>query len=373
MTCRLLVRAPGETQLVPRGLDELDVHATTGALLWLDVQTSDSDEIDRLGARFGFDAAAIEDVLDVEQLPKFELYDDHLFVVVHALISADDRIDTHEVDCFLRENLLVTVHSEPVVGVDWLWQAVQTYPHLVEHGAEELFAQLSEVIGRRYLEVLDELERRVDELSDRALAADQQVLAEIQVLRREESTIRRVLRPQRLMIAALRSNGQAMIGRDAMRILTDAYDVHNLVVESLATTRGLLTDTLDTYRGASSERQASATTVLTVYAAILLPLSLITSWYGMNVANLPASDSRTGWIVVTVAMVAIAVVSWVLFVRAGIVRRPRLSRPTVIVRGLTTAAMAPVRPFTMLWRPASHRLSNGSVGRSVLRNRRSGP
>ena len=212
-------------------------------------------------------------------------------------MSDDDRIDTHEVDCFIRDELLVTVHSQPVVGLEWLWDAVQSFPHLAEHGAPELFAQLSEVMGRRYLEVLDEFERQVDDLSDRALAADQQVLAEIQVLRREEATIRRALRPQRLVISALRVNQFAQLTPHAQRILTDAYDVHNLVVETLSSTRGLLTETLDTYRGASAERQASAAALLTVYAAILLPLSLITSWYGMNTAQPPPvpTDRGVGW------------------------------------------------------------------------------
>ena len=353
MSYRLLVRGPGQSQLAPRQLDELGTLADlpAGSLLWLDVETREAEEMDELGDWFGFAPAAIEDVIDVEQLPKYELFDDHLFVVLHALISADDRIDTHEVDCFISEGLLVTVHSEPVVGLEWLWEAVQTYPHLAEHGASELFAQLSEVMGRRYLEILDEFERRVDDLSDPALAADQSVLADIQLLRREEATIRRVLRPQRVVVAGLRSNPPHLLGREAVAILADSYDIHNLVVESLALTRGLLTDTLDTYRGASAERQAAATTVLTVYAAIVLPLSLITSWYGMNMSNLPGAGRTWGWPVVTLAMVGVGVISWVWFVRAGMVGRPRLRGQRALDPGLARAARAPVRPFTMLWRP----------------------
>ena len=352
MTYRLLARGPGEANLSPCDLDDFDAQELAGSLLWLDVQTRDPVEMDQLGHRFGFDPAAIEDVIDVEQLPKYESYADHLFVVLHALISANDRVDTHEIDCFVRANLLVTVRSQHVVGLEWLWDAVQSYPHLVEHGAAEIFAQLSEVIGRRYLEILDEFERRVDELSDPALDADQRVLAEIQLLRREEATIRRALRPQRTVIAALRASPPPVLNVESVSILSDAYDVHNLVVESLVSSRGLLSDTLDTYRGASAERQASATKVLTVYAAIVLPLSLITSWYGMNVDDLPASRERWGWPIVTAVMAVVAIVNWIWFIRIGLVRRPRLQTQRRLVRGFAVAARAPVRPFTMLWRPS---------------------
>ncbi|MFV0524321.1 MAG: magnesium transporter CorA family protein [Acidimicrobiales bacterium] len=352
MPYQLLTRPAGASAYEPAHPDEIEGRVGDGSMVWLDVTTSDPGEVEELGRRFGFDPAAIEDVLDVEQLPKFDLHDDHLFVVIHALTFVGDRVDTVELDCFVREGLFVTVHAEPVVGVEWLWGAARSYPQIGELAPPELFAQLTEAVGRRYLEVLDEFERQVDDLSDRALAADRSVLAEIQFLRREEATIRRVLRPQRLVITTLRSRNLPILTPAAATILNDAYDVHNLVVESLATARGLLTDTLDTYRGASAEREASATAVLAAYAAILLPLSLITSWYGMNMVDLPWTADSWGWILVTAGMGVVAVVSWLVFVRMGLVRTARGGRSrTAIGRSLANAAKAPVKPVIMLWRP----------------------
>ncbi len=345
---RVLVRGTGDPCLRPGTFDQLDRELASGAFVWLDIEGREAETLDLLSERFGFDPAAIEDVLDVEQLPKFDDYGDHLFVVLHALTAEADRLDTHEVDCFVTPKMLVTVRAAEVVGLSWLWDAVQAHPHLAEHGADEIFAQLAEVMGRRYIEVITAIETRVDSLVDDALGADPNVLAQVQVLRREEATVRRVLGPQRLVIASLRSNGKSHLGAESIRLLTDAYDVHNLVVQSLESTRSLLTDTLDTYRGASAERQARAATVLTVYAAIMLPLTLITGWYGMNVEDLPGSDSARGWIVVTIIMVSFAVGSWVVFVRAGLVGTPRMRTGRRLAGGLADVARAPVRPFTML-------------------------
>jgi magnesium transporter len=347
---RILVRGPDDASLRPGRWEDLEDHLAAGAFVWLDVDDQDPDDLDRLGERFGFDPAAIEDVLDVEQLPKFDDYGDHLFVILHALTVEQDRLDTHELDCFVTPQLLVTVRAAPVTGLEWLWNAVQAHPHLAEHGADEIFAQLAEIVGRRYIEIITAIETSVDELADAALAADPNVLAEVQMLRRDEATIRRVLVPQRLVVGSLRSGSVGVLGSFSLKLLTDAYDVHNLVVQSLESTRGLLTDTLDTYRGAAAERQTRAATVLTVYAAILLPLSLVTSWYGMNVTRLPGADRSWGWVAVTVAMAVFAVGSWLLFVRAGLLGRPRLRTGRRLVGGLAEVARAPVRPFTMLRR-----------------------
>ncbi|MEZ5246671.1 MAG: magnesium transporter CorA family protein [Acidimicrobiales bacterium] len=350
MTSRVLVRTSEDDALRRLGDDEELPPAEAGRLVWVDLVSEDAGEIGALGEQFSFDPAAVEDILDIEHLPKFDDFDDHLFIVLHALTTDGDRLDTIEVDCFVRSDLLVTVRRGAVPSVDWLWNVGQRHSHLSEGGGDELFTQLAEVIGRRYLEVIDEFERRIDDLADRALEADPGVLAEIQLLRREEATVRKILRPQRLVLTNLRRSTVPVMSESARRQLTDAYDVHNQVVESLAGARGLLNDALDSYRGASAERQSRATTLLAVYSAILLPLTVITGWYGMNVTTLPGATGGWAWEIIAGAMVLFGILSFAVFVRLGFVRAPRLGRRRV-VRGLADAARAPIAPLAMLWRP----------------------
>jgi CorA-like Mg2+ transporter protein len=80
-----------------------------------------------------------------------------------------------------------------------------------------------------------------------------------------------------------------------------------------------------------------------VYAAIMLPLSLIAGFWGMNFANLPWTGKSWGWLVVTAAMVAVALVSLGIFISLGWVRRPSGRRTgEVLGRGLLEATRAPV-------------------------------
>jgi len=354
MTARLLAHQSDSMTMARADVSDCERLLAEGTVFWLDIVTTNADELDRLGERFDFDPAAIEDILDIEQLPKFDDYADHLFVVLHALTFEGERIDTVEVDCFVGPSLLVTVSSRPVTGIEWLWQAVQTHGHMGQLGAAELFAQLAEVIGRRYLEVIAEFEARIDDIADDALEADPDVLVDIQVLRREETTVRKVLRPQRLVLANLRRGTLRVLDGPAQGMLGDAFDVHNQVVESLGAARALLSDALDTYRGAAADRQATATTILAVYSAILLPLTLITGWYGMNIRRLPGTENSFSWELVLGAMLLLALGSFAAFVRAGFIRPPDF-RPRTVLRGLAGAARAPVRPFTMLRNPRTRR------------------
>lgn len=317
-------------------------------MVWVDRVVLEDDDLSDLAARYGLSPAAIEDVLDVEQLPKFDQTDHHLFAVLHSLSHVGDRLDTAEVDCFVGDGLLLTLHREPVLGLDWLWTEVPRNAHLAEGGPAEVFGHLCEAIGRRYLVVADEFEHRIDALGDHALIAAPNVLGEVQLLRREEATIRKMLTPQLRMMNELSRAETDHLNDAARRQLVDAYDAHNQVVASLATSRQLLGNTLDTYRGAVAERQGRAANLLTVYAAIVLPMTLIAGWYGMNTANLPAANRPWGWVIVTAVMALVGFVSWMSFARLGLVGQPRLIKP--IGRGLAAAAKTPVRPVTMLRR-----------------------
>lgn len=314
---------------------------------WIDHVVTPEGMVE-LAAEHGLADSAVEDVMDVEQLPKFEDTGDHLFVVLHGLSLDGERLDTIEVDCFVSADVLLTVHHEPVPGVDWLWSKVAKNAHLADGGPSEVFGHLCEAVGRRYLSIADELERQVDALSDDALAAAPHMLAEVQLLRREEATVRKILTPQLRMLGQLSRLVNDQLNDRARRQLVDAYDVHNQVLASLATSRQLLSDMLDTYRGAVAERQGRAANLLTVYAAIVLPMTLIAGWYGMNTENLPAAGRDWGWMVVTAVMALVGIISWLWFAKLGIAGQPRVVKP--IGKGLAAAARAPLRPVTMLRR-----------------------
>lgn len=337
----------------PEDFDEL---AGRAPLVWLDLTAPDPATVSSVVDRLGADPLVVDDVLDdLELLPKVDDYDDHVFVVLHSLASTADRVDTVEINCIVAAGALVTIAHDEVVSLDWMWRTASRQGGLADTGSAGLLAGLAEVAARRFLGVLNELELRVDQLADRALEGDSGVLPEIRVLRGEEMTLRRVLRPQRQMLTRLRGDTIAL-PEEAKRRFSDAEDVHVQLVESILASRMLMSDVVDTYRSAMAEEQAEAAKLLAVFAAILLPLSLVVGFFGMNFEDLPGLRRDHGWVWVTAAMIVAAVVTWVEFARRGFVRGPRVREaPRTIVRGLASAAKLPAVPLSMLRRPGSRR------------------
>jgi magnesium transporter len=279
--------------------------------------------------------------LNEEDLPKVDDFGHHLVFVLHGL--RNDRIDTYELDCFLTDDALVTIHQPPSPAADALWETMRTHPELASGGVSELAARLADGLCRRLLSVVDAFDLRVEQLMAEALAADPGLLNDFAAVRADVAAVRRVVHPQQEALDVLRSCPSVLVSGQARRRFSDVFDVAARVTSGLDSARSALADTLDAYRGAEAREATEVTKVLTVYAALMLPLSLIAGFFGMNHENLPTVGRSWGWIVVTGLMAAVAILSFGVFVAEGWVRRPSGRRAgATLGRGLLEAARAPV-------------------------------
>jgi magnesium transporter len=262
--------------------------------------------------------------------------------VFHGL--RDDRVATYEVDCFITDRHLVTVHQGPSPAIEALLTQVGHRPELAAVSIDEITALLADLLTRRLLRVLEAFDEQMEALVQRALAADAFLLEDLTAVRGDLAGIRRAVHPQRETLDVLRHSTSPLLTDAGRRRFSDAFDVASRAAGGLDEARAALAETLDAYRGAEARQATDVTKVLTIYAAIMLPLSLVAGFFGMNFRNLPWIERSWGWIAASALMVGIAVVSLGIFVTLDWIRRPS-GRETgkVLGRGLLEATRTPVQ------------------------------
>jgi magnesium transporter len=314
-----------------------------GGWVWIDVIAGEADlpEMLELAAPTGLDLLAVRDaVLDVD-MPKTDDFGDHLLVVLHSLSAG--AISTYEVDCFVTRTRLITIHAVTSAPIDALWTQVQTRADLGRLHVDELLGVLADLTTRSLLAVLEAVDDRVEELNSKALTADPALLEDLTAVRTDLIGVRRVVHPLREALDVLRHSSSDLVSERGRRRFSDVFDVASRLTDGLDEARAALAETLDAYRGAEARQATEVSKVLTVYAAILLPLGFIAGFFGMNFTNLPWTDTDWGWIVVTILMLVVALVSLGMFVSVGWVRRPSGRRAgRVIGQGLLEATKTPV-------------------------------
>ncbi len=192
-------------------------------VVWIDVDAADRPDLSDLTAAHGLDPLAVHDAVQESDLPKMDDFGDHLVVTFHSLATAGERLATGEIDAFVGDAFLITVHRGAVPGIDWLWDAMARRPRLARSSSGVALARLLEAVSRRYTPLAVELADRIEDLTDAALAAEPTVLADLSALRADELTMRRILTPQREMLDDLRRS--PMLDDEGRRRIADVFDL----------------------------------------------------------------------------------------------------------------------------------------------------
>lgn len=290
-----------------------------GGQLWVDIDATDPPQHALLEKVFGFHHLAIEDTLSPQTRVKIEEYPAHLFLVIRGIQFDGSTADPYDLEtanlyCFLAGNTLVTVHSRPSAAVTALQDRVTRSPDLPRRGVEMILHGIVDHTVDEYLPIVDRVDDIVDELEERIFDQfDDAAIHEIFRVKRLVVQVRRHLGPLREVLNILTNRPQASIDAASQVYFRDVYDHTIRIVESMESTRDLLSSVLDTYLSQASNRLNKSMKSLSAVATISLPLVVIGGMFGMNFTHIPLSDHPLGFFWAVGMMVLLAgVMLWFL-------------------------------------------------------------
>jgi magnesium transporter len=325
----------------------LEALRASGGWLWLDLAEFTAEEAFTVGRAFGFDAIAMEDATDIGEFPKVDEYTDHAFVVAHGVAADASRLRTSEYDAFIGAGYLVTFHREDLPEFGWGRERVQEPGWLAGAGPDQLFGRIAEAGAERFEPIIDGLEVRVLDTERRALAGDPSVVGDVQALRRDALMLRKIVGPLRDTFMRLGSEDLVGVGERARLRFQSVRDHYFRIAESLDTAQAILVAVLETYRSTVAERTNDVMKVLTVFTAVLLPMSLVAGIYGMNFERIPELGWRHGYMWALGIMVLIGIGLWLYFARRGFIGGPHWrGTPRAIGKGLADLVRLTVKPIT---------------------------
>ncbi len=283
-------------------------------MLWVDMQDPTPDEFDRiLHKLFDFHQLAIEDTVHDVHGPKIDDYGDSMYIVFHAISPGDERMDIHtdEVDVFLGRNFLVTIHESQNLVFDHMQQPDKHEKNGLARGPSYLLYQLIDLQLDASVDLFSRFEERLDVLGDQifdnAGANSSAILNDLLTAKSSALRLRRVLVPQREVLDRLMRQDYASIPAAHRIYFRDVHD-HLVRLAALADSmRDLATSTIETHLALVNNRMNEVMKVLTVFAAIFIPLTFLAGVYGMNFEFMPELHSVWGYPMVWLGFITITV------------------------------------------------------------------
>lgn len=292
------------------------------AVIWVDMESPTEADEQVLIDVFKFHPLTVEDCRENRHYPKVEEFDTYIYFIVHG-VTADispDRFNTIELDGFLGPNYVITYHHDMFRSINNVKQLLRTTPLICQRGSAFLLHQILDQVVDFYSPVLDDFDDRIDRLEADIFALtrpNNEILSEIMALKRGVLRLRRISVKQMDILYRM-SRGEFTLIPDEMRpFYRDVYDHLVRVVDLSESYRDLISGSLEAYLSVVSNRLNEIMKVLTIFSAIMLPLTFIAGVYGMNFDNMPELHSRYGYFAVLVIMIAVAVGMLLFFKRRG--------------------------------------------------------
>jgi magnesium transporter len=287
---------------------------TASGLTWVNVVSPDVETATELAERFGWHPLDVEDIVSTRQRPKVDDYDEdgYLFVVLHfpAYDKTVQRLDALELDVFLGPDYLVTIPNRELLPVTRLFARCESDESL----REQLFAKGS---GRLLYEVLDDLFdycfpildkighklRSVEEDMSERRAED--IVRDILSVKLEIISYRKVIKPERPALRVLERRVDKFLPEELELYFDDIVDAAERIWDQLDNYKEVVEALEATNESVISHRQNDVLRVLTIFSVVLLPLTLISGIFGMNV-DFPGFDSTVAfWTIVGVMLATI--------------------------------------------------------------------
>ncbi len=290
--------------------------ASKTGVLWVDTEGDEEDGIHVMRDLFNFHRLAIDDcVATLVHPPKVDNFQDYIFLIVHGInyTAETDIVETSQVELFIGQNFVVSHHSLPMYSCNAVQQLVEEDTYPLKRGADFLAHQIIDTIIDNVMPTIDIMNDIADDIEEEAIHNPRKgTIEEILKLKRSTMRLHRVMAPQREILNRFSRRDFSIISEEAQIFYRDVYD-HLVRIEELnMNIRDRSDNALSTYMSSIANRQNETMKVLSIVAAIFLPLTLLAGIYGMNFEYMPELTWHWGYFAVlgVMACAIIGVVWW---------------------------------------------------------------
>ncbi|RKX29566.1 MAG: magnesium and cobalt transport protein CorA [Candidatus Zixiibacteriota bacterium] len=291
---------PNENIKVMEGIQDFDeIVKTEGSVVWIDMCNPTDKESFILTHDFRFHPLAIEDVISEKPRTKIDDYDRYLFLVFQIVdyIGREEGLKIGEIDLFLIDNALVTVHYDDHRIFDYLYHRAERDERLMGRGVDFLFHAVIDNIVDNYNSTLDILEYDIDQIEDDVLGgeADEETLNTIFTLRRDIVHLKRIVMPQKEVLSRLSREQFQQLSSKVSVYFSDIYD-HLVQIDDISNFhREILNSSLEVYYSSISTRTNAIIKVLTIFTVLFIPPTFLVGLWGMNFEFMPELDWEYGY------------------------------------------------------------------------------
>lgn len=267
----------------------------------------------RIGEKLHVDELMLEDMLNTDHRSRFTYDEDEeqlLFIAKLLSHSAtSNKIESDQLSIIAGKNYVITLQERPGGHFEAVRERIRkSKDRLRITHSDYLAYALLDCMVDAYLDIIAQLGGTIDGLEEEILeGAGKETSRNIYRLRTELNYLRRIVLPLKELTFGFLKSTSPLISEDTRQFITDLHDHVVITYESVEVYYSLVADQLDIYNSMISNRANEIMKVLTVFAAIFIPLTFIAGIYGMNFKKIPELELDYGYLYFWILILLVAI------------------------------------------------------------------
>jgi len=276
---------------------------------WLNIHgLHDIEKIRNLCDQLAVHDLAIQDILDVNQRPKFQEYEKKWFFTLKSVIpSANSQLEQEQLSFILGDNYLVSFQEKKADYFDHIRERLRNKVGIIrERGSDYLLYLLLEAILDNYFKTVNSIEDKIDKLGLVDMDSDPSplTLKNIEHYKRQIHQIKKTIVPIKEFVTKLEREQFGFIHEKHIKYFYELRDLCLSLIDDCDYIGVKLDSSINLFFSVQGHRMNEVMKTLTIVATIFIPLTFIAGIYGMNFSNMPELNWKWGyygvWIVILI-------------------------------------------------------------------------
>jgi len=299
-------------------IEECFPFKDTPTVTWINIDgIHEAEIVEQIGKHFEIHPLILEDILNTEQRPKLDDFENFIFVVLKMLYyeTEADEIKMEQVSLILGAKFVISFQEIERDVFNPIRERIRNHiGRIRKQGSDYLAYTLIDAIVDNYFIILEKTGEKIEFLEeDLVYNPTPETLQKLHKLKREMIYLRKSVWPLREVISRLERLETPLIRESTDIYLRDVYDHTIQVIDAVETYRDMLSGMFDIYLSSISNKMNEVMKVLTIIATIFIPLTLIAGIYGMNFRFMPELDWQFGYPFSLLVMLVLGIVMVIYF------------------------------------------------------------
>ncbi|HIH11039.1 TPA: magnesium/cobalt transporter CorA [Candidatus Woesearchaeota archaeon] len=295
-------------------VEECYPYKNQPTVTWINVDgVHDAETIEKMGKHFGFHPLLLEDIMNTEQRPKVDDFDEFIFIIVKMLNYPikGGELAIEQVSFILGKNFVISLQEEAKWDVfNSVRERLRKGKGKIRNlGPDYLAYSLLDAVVDNYFSVLEKIAEEVEDLEEEVIGnPGPATIQNIHQLKQKLIHLRKSVWPLREVIGSLERSESKLIKKSTELYLRDVYDHAVQIIDNVETYMEMLAGITDIYLSSLSNKMNEVMKVLTIIGTIFIPLTFIVGVYGMNFDYMPELNWEYGYFVTMGIMLVISVI-----------------------------------------------------------------